>query len=399
MLKLLPIVLLLVAVPPRAGEVAIKARRIITVSGAEIENGVILIVEGRIKAVGKDVAIPKDALVVEADVVMPGLVNASAWYGMSGRATEETREVTPEMRSLDEIKEDSADFKRAVQQGITTVHVGPSDRNVIGGLGSVLKTVGGAKAARIVSEDMSLKATVGPSPTRGNYPPRGTPPQNFFARRPTTRMGVTWEFRRAFLEARKYREQGTQKDEAKEVLLRALDRKLTMRVAASRATDIEAALALCDEFGLRFVLEEADEAYVLAAQLAKRDIPVLLRPSYLTRTIYSRDGSEERFSAFAALLEAGVKTALLPVGTGESEGPLATAAFAFKYGATREQVVRAITLTPAELLGVADRVGSIAEGRDADLLLLNGDPLDVKTRIERVLIGGKVFVGKNLSEY
>jgi imidazolonepropionase-like amidohydrolase len=147
------------------------------------------------------------------------------------------------------------------------------------------------------------------------------------------------------------------------------------------------------------VLEEADEAYVLAAQLAKRDIPVLMRPSYLTRTMYSRDGSEERFTAFSALLAAGVKTALLPVGAAESEGLLATAAFAMKYGATREQALRAITLTPAEFLGVADRVGSIAEGRDADLLMLTGDPLDVTTRIERVLVNGKVVVGKKLSEY
>jgi imidazolonepropionase-like amidohydrolase len=383
---------------PRA-DVVIKAKRIITVSGEEIADGVIVVSGGKIKAVGKGIDVPADAVVVEAAVVMPGLVNGSSMYGLSWRANEEAREVTAEARGLDEVDGNSPDFKRALQTGVTTAYVGPADRNVIGGLGAVVKTGGGALKDRIVADDMALKAAFGPAPTRGNYPPRGATPANFYARRPTTRMGVTWEFRKAFLDAKKHREEGGAKDEGKDVLLRALDRKLTMRISASRSTDIEAVLKVVEEFDLDAVLEEANEAYLHAVALSQRKISVLLRPSFLTRTIYSRDGSEERFGAFAGLLKAGIRTGLLPAGEGDGEGLLATAAFAVKYGASRGDALRAITLTPAEILGVSDRVGSLGAGKDADLLLLNGDPLDVKTRVERVIIGGSVVFGKPVTEY
>jgi imidazolonepropionase-like amidohydrolase len=389
------------AVPARGADtIVVKAKRIITVSGPEVENGAILIVDGRIRKVGKDVETPQGATVVEAAVVMPGLVHGASAYGLRGRGNEEAREITPETRVLDDIYAKSGDFKRAVQAGVTSCLVGPGDRNVIGGLGSVLKTSGSSLTDMVVREDVCLKAVMGAAPSRGNYPPRGMPPANFYARRPTTRMGVVWEFRKAFFDAQKHREDGgAKKSPAMDVLLRAVDKKLPLRMQASRSTDIETAVRLAEEFGLKFALEEGDEAWRCAELLAKADIPVFYRPSFQTRWIYGAEGSEVRFSAFSALLKAGVRTALLPVGEGESEGLLATAAFAVKYGAARDQALRAVTLTPAEILGVAERVGSLDAGKDADLLFLSGDPLDVTTRIERVLIGGKVAFGKNLSEY
>jgi len=377
----------------------IKAKRVITVSGADITDGIVLIVDGKIKAVGKDIAIPDGATIIEAAVVMPGLVNASSSYGLPNRANEEAREVTPDARAIDDCDGGSGEFKRAVQTGVTTAYVGPGDRNVIGGLGAAVKTAGGKLPSRIISSDVALKAAFGPSPSRGNYSPRSFAPTNFYARRPTTRMGVTWECRKAFIEAKKYRDDKEANDDGKEILLRVLDKKLVLRVSASRATDIEAVLKIVEEFGFDIMLEEADEAYRHIEALARRKIPVLYRASFQTRTIYSRDGSEERFTTFADLVKAGVKTALLPTGDAESEGLLATATFTVKYGAAPAEALRAITLTPAELLGIANRVGSIEAGKDADLVLLNGDPLHITTRVERVLVDGKVVFGKPLAEY
>ncbi len=387
----------------RHGDViAVKAGRIITVSGEDIKDGVLLIEDGKITKIGAGLEIPAGATVVDAtkQVVMPGLVDGASYVAVEGSANEECEEIIPNVRILDSLAPGHASLQRAVQMGVTTAYVGPGNLSVIGGLGSVVKTHGKQLSHMVVREDVALKAAMGSSPSWGNFPPRGGPPSNFFARRPTTRMGVVWEFRKAFFDAKAYREEApAKKDAGKEVLLKAIDRKLPLRVTASRSGDIETAVRLADEFGLTITIDEAQEAYAHAPMLAKKGIAVLLRPDFQTARIYGAEGTEIRFTSLATLLAAGVKTALLAQGMDEGESHLAMAAFAVKYGATRAQALRAITLTPAEILGVAERVGSIDAGKDADLIFLSGDPLDVTTRIERVMIGGKVAAGRKLSDY
>lgn len=387
---------------PKGDVVAVKAGRIVTVSGEDILGGVILIEDGKITKVGKDVVIPEGATVIDATkhVIMPGIVDANSGAGVAGTSNEESGEILPHVRILDSFDARSPALQRAVAGGVTTAYVGPGNLGVIGGLGSIVKTSGGSLAQMIVREDMALKAAMGSAPSAGNFPPRGGPPSSFYARRPTTRMGVVWEFRRAFIDAKKYRDEApARKDPGCEVLLKALDRKLPLRVAASRSGDIETAVQLAEEFGLTLCIEEAQESYANAELLAKKQIPVLLRPHYQTFSLTASEGSEARFTTFATLCAAGVRTALLSRGDDEGETHLAMATFAVKYGASRAQALRAITLTPAEILGVAERVGSIETGKDADLLFLTGDPLDPTTRVERVLIGGKVVAGKKLASY
>jgi imidazolonepropionase-like amidohydrolase len=203
----------------------------------------------------------------------------------------------------------------------------------------------------------------------------------FYARRPTTRMGVVWEFKKAFLDA-KEREGG--------VLQRAMEGKLPVRVAASRATDIESLLGIAQELGLSVVLEEAQEAYKLADRLAARKIPVLLRPEF---SVEGTEGSEVRFDAFRTLLEKGVRVALLPAQADNPDSLLGAAALAVKHGARPGEALRAVTIRAAEILGVADRVGSLEAGKDADLVILSGDPLNLCSRVEKVVIGGRVVYG------
>jgi imidazolonepropionase-like amidohydrolase len=383
------------AVTAPVGEVtAYKAARIITGSGAPIADGILLVEDGKIAAVGAGLKIPDGAKVVDLGgaTVIPGLVDANLVLWLDGVENEEAREITPDYRVVDGLNPKARDLQRAVQTGVTTAFVGPGNRNVIGGLAAVLKTHGGSLKDMILREEAALKATVGSGPSQGNYPPRGTPPLDVYARRPTTRMGLTWEFRKAFLDAAKHVEA---RDPGRDVLARALSRALPVRIAASRAFDIESALRLVDEFNLPASFEEGEEAYRCVELLARKKIPVALRPTFQAGRITAADGSELRYGSFVALSKAGIPTALLTGGSGADDSLLTMAAFAVRAGATPEQALRAITLTPAEIIGVADRVGTLEKGKDADFVVLTGDPLDVTSRVERVVVNGRTAFERN----
>ena len=349
----------------------------------------ILIVGGKIKRIGRDVEIPAGAKPIDASskTVIPGLIDAGSTLGIEGSANEDSREVTPDLRILDMIDPESRELARARQCGITTVFVAPGNRSVIGGLAAVIKTHGASRAAMTVRDEIALKAAMGGAPTSGNYPPRGSQ-ATLYARRPTTRMGVVWEFKKAFIDAR----ESSAKEGGNAVLRLAMEGKLPVRVAASRATDIEMILRLADELNLTIVLEEAQEAYKVADQLATKKVPVLLRPEF--SALDGSEGSEIRFDAFRRLSEKGVRVALLPAQADNPDSLLGAAALLVKHGTKREEALRAVTLGAAEILGVSDRVGSLEEGKDGDLVILSGDPLDATSRIETVIIGGARVFGE-----
>jgi imidazolonepropionase-like amidohydrolase len=357
----------------------VQGGRIITVSGAEIPGGRILISGGRIRKIGPAIDIPEGAAILDisSKTVCPGLIDAASTVGIEGSSNENGSEVTPDLRILDMVDPASRELARARQAGITTLFIEPGNRNVIGGLASIVHTHGIDRAAMTLRADVALKGVMGQGPTTGNYSPRGTT-ATFFARRPTTRMAVVWEFRKAFAGAR----EGTSA-----ALRQAMEKKLPVRVAASRATDIESLLKIADDLGLRIVLEEGQEAYKVADELAARRIPVLLRPEFGAD---GTEGSAIRLDALRILSEKGVVTALLAAQPDNPDSLLASAALAVKHGSSREEALRAVTLGPARILGVEDRIGSLEEGKDADLVVLSGDPLDVSSRVDLVLIGGRV---------
>lgn len=364
--------------------------RIITVSGEEIPEGSVVVVNGRIQQVGATVDVPQGAkiVVLAGKTVIPGLIDGGCTLGVAGPANEDGDEVAPQVRIADSLDPRSPDLARARGCGVTAAFVEPGNRGVIGGTAAVIRTSGTSRAAMILREDAAIKAAIGPGPSQGNYPPRGGA-ATFFARRPTTRMGVAWEFKKAFFDARRGGERHSEGDPGRERLLLALAGKLPVRIAASRGTDLETAMQLADELGLTIVIEEAQEAHLHAEALAKRKIPVLLRPSVGAAVIGVNDGTDLRLDTFGILIRAGVRTALLAPGEQRSEGLLSSVAFAVRYGADRRAALRAVTLTPAEILGVSDRMGSLDAGKDADLVVLSGDPADLTSRVERVMIGGR----------
>jgi imidazolonepropionase-like amidohydrolase len=369
---------------PQDGDLVLQGARILTAAGPEIPKGRLVIAGGKLRVVDAGGDAPAGAKTVDlaGKVVIPGLVDSNSALGIAGQANEDASEVTPGARILDSVDLDHADFKRAARSGVTTVYVGPGNRNVVGGLGAVLKTDG---EARILVAEAALKATVGPGPASGNFPPRGVTP-TFYARRPTTRMGVFWELRKSLVDAREGR------SEESAVLRRALEGKLAVRIAASRATDLETALRIRDEFGLTILFEEAQEAPELLEVLARRKTPILLRPS-ATPAAAGGEG-QARLDAFTRLRKAGLDVALLSLSPGDPEGLREAAIFAVRHGADRDEALRAVTAVPAKLIGAGDRAGTLEAGKDADLVVLSGDPLDPASRVERVMIGGRWVGGK-----
>jgi imidazolonepropionase-like amidohydrolase len=373
--------------------------RILTGSGTEIAKGTVVVSRGKILDIVSDEkgqALPAGTVIdLAGKTLIPGLIDAGCTLGIAGAANEDGEEVAPQVRIVDSLDPKSPDLMRARQSGVTAAFVEPGNRGVIGGVASVIRTAGESRAALIVRAESALKGAIGPWPSQGNYPPRGGA-ATFFARRPTTRMGVAWEFRKAFLDAKAARESKEGVDPATGLLIQALEGKLPVRIAANRITDLETALQIAEELGLNVTLEEAQESWKCAAALAKKNVPVLLRPVAGIVPMSGIEPVDVRLDALTVLNRAGVKTALLPAGG--PEGLLASVALAVRHGASSAEALRAVTLSPAEILGVAERMGSLDKGKDATLVVLSGPPHELTTRVDRVMIDGRWVFGEKVKK-
>jgi imidazolonepropionase-like amidohydrolase len=244
----------------------------------------------------------------------------------------------------------------------------------------------------LVRDESGLRLAMGLEPSSGNRAIRGGLPVGIYYRRPTTRMGVVWETRKAFYEAKEYGERKTidpetRGDAALEVLLRALNGELLVRTTARAEQDIRTALRLAEEFGYRTLVEEATDAWLCADDLAASGVAVLVgSPS---GSAGERDGAELRFHTLTMLAERGVPFAIC-TGSDESALPLRyEAMFAVRFGLTPDAALEAITRRPAEILDIADRAGALAPGLDADLVVWSGDPFDPTTAVEAVYVRGR----------
>lgn len=382
--------------------VAIKAGEILTVSGAPIKPGIILVQNGKIADIGTEIAVPQDASVIDASdaVVMPGLVDADALPPVRGDLNEQSGEITAALRISTALDPKSKVLKRIVQTGCTTLYIAPGGANLIAGLGVIIKPAGKTAAEMVIKDDAALKIVMGLDSTQGNRIPWSEPPANFYYRRPTTTMAVAWMLRKSFFDARQYIASHEKEDPDMEVVAAALQGEIPIRVAVRRAIDIRTALRIANEYGLSLILDECTEGYKVAEEIAKKNTPVVLGPFYYYPTTSSQyeEGREVNWNNAGILAKAGVKVA---IASNSQEGPrfaatqdesidlLTAATFAVRHGMAPAEALRAITLTPAEILGVAERVGSLEKGKDADILILSGNPLAATSRIERVILKGE----------
>jgi imidazolonepropionase-like amidohydrolase len=381
--------------------VAIVGGRVVPIAGEPLDGGTVLVRDGRIAAVGDDVAVPAGVRVIDAagSWVLPGFIEAHGHVGVheeaqgwAGQDTNElTEPVTAHVRALDAINPADLGFRDAISGGVLAVNVNPGSGNPVGGQTAALKCWGRTVDEMVLREPSGMKSALGENPKRV-YGERKL--------MPSTRLGTAAVIRGAFVDAANYlqridAEQRKPDDERKpvdrdlklEALGRVLRREIPWRQHCHRADDIATAIRIADEFGYDLVIDHGTEAYLLADILAARGIPVIIGP-----LLTSRSKVELRNRSLAnpgRLARAGVTIAIT---TDHPVVPIHflahQAALSVKDGLDRETALRALTINPARIVGVDDRLGSIEVGKDADLVIWSGDPLDVLSRAERALIEG-----------
>jgi imidazolonepropionase-like amidohydrolase len=380
-----------------AGTVAITGGRIVPVDAPVIENGTVLITDGVITAVGSDVQLPSDVTVIDASGrwVLPGFVDAHAHVGIDeeaqGWAGDDTNEMTDpngaRMRALDAINPADQGFHDALSGGVTAVVVKPGSGNPIGGQTVAIKTWGRVVDEMIVKSPASVKSALGENPKRVYGDKKQLP---------STRQGVAAVIRDALAKAQDYRAKRDHAaakgepfdhDPTCEVLVRVLDGELPWCQHTHRADDIATAIRLADEFGYRLIVNHATEGFLLADVLAERGIPCIVGPMFTTRS--KVELRERTLANPGRLAAAGVEVALT---TDHPVVPINflvhQATLAVKEGMSREDALRSITVNPARMMGLAGRLGSLTPGLDGDVVLWDGDPLDVMSRAVRVFVAG-----------
>ncbi|MHC4734893.1 MAG: amidohydrolase family protein, partial [Planctomycetota bacterium] len=318
---------------------AIKAGKILTMSGSPITDGIILIKDGKITDIGTGIEIPEKASVIDAgkNIIMPGLVDASAVPPVRGDLNEQYKEITPTVRISTALDPQSKVLKRVVQTGITTLYVSPGLRNVIAGLGVVVKPTGKTPKDMIIKEDAALTIVMSMGPVSGNRIPRSQPPRNFYFRRPTTRMAIIWMLRKSFFDAQKYAASKEKDDPEMQILASALDDKIPVRLNVRRAINIRTALKLADEYDFQLILDECTEGYKVAEEIAQKQVPVVLGPFYYYPGSFgqSYEGREVNWNNAGILTKAGVTVALTSGTQAQSIDLLTAAAFAVRHGMPR----------------------------------------------------------------
>jgi len=380
---------------------ALTNGRIITVTGMIYEKGTILIDGDKIYKVGlsTDVQIPPGSKVLDlaGKTVVPGFIESHCHVGIAEEIyriegddlNETSNPITPHLRVIDAVYPDDLAFKDALKAGVTTVHILPGSASVIGGTTLTMKTHG------LIVDKMALNPCAGLKIAFGENPKRTYGNQS---KMPGTRMATAAMVREEMIKAISYRDKSQkaknnpdikfERDLAMEVLVLVLDGIIPIRAHAHRTDDIMTAIRIAEEFNVKLIIEHGTEGHLIADEIADRNIPVVAGPSFISRA--KVELKQRTFETPGILSKKGVKVAIM---TDHPVIPInylsLCAALAVKAGMDYDEALKAITINAAEILGISNRVGSIEEGKDADLVIMDGDPLEVKTKVLEVFINGK----------
>lgn len=384
--------------PTTGGSVAIVGGRVVPVTGEPIEDGTVVINDGKITAVGSDVKVDRDLPVIDAagQWVLPGFVEAHGHVGIheegnawAGNDTNETTDpVGARFRALDAINPADEGFKDALAGGVTSVVVKPGSGNPIGGQTVAIKTWGRMVDEMLIKQPASMKSALGENPKRIYGDKKQTP---------TTRLGVASTIRDAFRQTQDY---VRRRDEAEadgkaftrdsnfDAMADVLAGDLPWCQHTHRADDIATAIRLADEFGYRLVINHGTEGHLLADVIADRDLPVIIGPLFTTRSKVELNQRHLRNPGLLA--DAGVRIAIT---TDHPVVPIDfliyQAILAVKEGLDPDVALKSITINPAAMLGLDEQVGSLEPGKDGDVVLWDGDPLEVMSRAQQVVIKGQ----------
>lgn len=382
----------------------IKNGHIYTMAGQVLENGSILIKDGKIVEVGNDLLAPENAEVIDAKgkMVTPGFVDAHCHLGLfeegigfeGSDGNEMVDPVTPQLRAIDAINPMDISFKEAYEGGVTTAVTGPGSANVIGGTFLALKTYGHRVDDMIIKDPVAMKIAFGENPKRV---------YNSQKKSPITRMATASILRETLFKAKTYMDKKENaEDETKkpdydmkmEAMIPVLKREIPVKAHAHRADDIFTALRIAKEFNIDITLDHCTEGHLIADELAKEGKSAIVGPSFGSRSKFELQN--KTFETPRVLVEAGVKIAIT---TDSPVIPLQylslCAGLAHKAGLDEMEALKAITINAAEIIGLDKRVGSIEVGKDADIVIFEGNPIkDVDYQTYMTIIDGKVVFQK-----
>ncbi|EDS80285.1 amidohydrolase [Clostridium perfringens] len=368
--------------------------------GKIYEKGDILIKDGKISKIGEDLSQyigEEEVIDAKGLLIFPGFIEAHCHLGLheegnngAGNGTNEASEpITPQMRAIDGINPFDGGFQSAREAGVTTAVIGPGSANVIGGQFAAVKTSGICIDDMIIKEPVAIKVAFGENPKRV-YSGKN--------KMPNTRMAIAALLRETLIEAVNYKnrkidaeieDRDFSKNLKYEALLPLINREIPMKAHAHRADDILTAIRIAKEFNLKLTLDHCTEGHLISDYIKRENLDAIVGPTL------SFNGKAETlkktFKTPKALIDKGIKVAITtdhPVVTIDKL-PLC-AAMAMKEGITFNEALEAITINPAEIIGIDERVGSLKEGKDGDLVILNGSPFEIATKTIYTIINGEV---------
>ena len=380
-----------------AQTLAITGGRVFTVSGAPIDNGTVLIRDGRIVQVGTNLSIPADARRIDASGkwVTPGLINSATQLGLVEVGLESpTRDVSARGKDAiaaaftvwEGLNPASVLLAPAREEGITTVMIAPSG-GLIAGQAAVVDLVNGSLSDMLVRAPVGMVAQIGD---------KGSAAVG-------ARAELAVKLKELLADTRAYSRRKAEFERAAtrdfvagrldlEAMIPVIEGRLPLIVAADRASDIEAALRIASEYGIKLIVADAAEAWLVADKLAAARVPVLTGAMNNIPQSFSTLGSYQESAAI--LRRAGVDVVLIgDSGTGDAEtfnvrNIKQEAGNAVAYGMSWDDALRAVTLTPARVLGIADRYGSLEAGKVANVVVWSGDPFEFSSHPDHVLVRG-----------
>ena len=384
------------------GTIAIRGDTVHTMAGPAITDGVVLIEAGRIRQVGPaaDVRIPEGTKLLRGKVVTPGLVDAHTVVGLSGYLNQPQDQdqldtgdpLQPELRAIDAYNPQERLIEWVRGFGVTTIHTGHAPGALISGQTMIAKTRGATAEEAVIKPVAMVAVTLGDDARAKG--------EDAEKKSPGTRSKAVAMLRGELVKAQEYVRKQSLADEAKrpdkdlrlEALSKVLAGEWPLLVTADRAADLASALRIADEFKLRIVLDSGAEAYLLTDRIKAAGVPVIVHPTM--RRAGAGETENLSFETAATLRKAGIPVALQSGYEGyvpKTRVALFEAALAAANGLSFDEALSTITIDAARIIGVADRVGSLAPGKDGDVAIFDGDPFEYTTHCTAVVIDGEVL--------
>ena len=358
----------------------------------------ILIEDGKIKEIGTNLVIPEGIEVIDASgkEIYPGFIEAHGHIGLDGHGigyegtdyNEMNDIVCPQLRGIDGVKPMQPTFANAAKAGVTCVCVGPGSANVLGGTFTTIKTVGKRVDDMVVRDAVAMKCAFGENPKRC-----------YQSKSDSSRMTTAFKLREALAKAREYmlKKEAAGDDFSKmpaldmkhEALIPVLKKEIPLKAHAHATEDLFTALRIAKEFDVKITLEHVTEGHLIVEELAKENVPLAVGPTLTEASKFEL--RNKSWTTPGVLAAAGCQVSIItdsPV-IPQEYLPIC-AGLAVQAGMDPFKALQAITINPAKHVGIADRVGSLEVGKDADIVITDGNPMEVSTNVEKVFINGKL---------